>query len=566
MLKRFLTAFIFAAAMLILTSCAPYTLTFDPNGGDGEAASVVYEEAESFSLPAEPVRASYSFKGWYYDRDIWGEPFDADEVKADATLYARWERNRYSVTFNLGGGETSEGKSRDYTLLCYEGDAIAFPEVTNESRLFMGWSLDGENAADSLPDTVNADVTFTALWGKYYDRTDLVLPKLYITTKNGYNGEYMKCTIGLTASVKADEQYEFSSLSGGIKVRGNSTAGFEKKPYHIKLDMKQNMLGLGADKDWILLANYIDISLMRNWTVFELSKHFQDIYTSDSRWVHVFYNGSYDGVYLLCEQVESGKNRVDIEWDEETGAPNDPSEVGFLVEFGHPGGGDGNKTISTKTVKYKGQSWNLDGGMGEIKYPAGSDCTRQMQKYLEDYVNSVNDAIFKRDWQAFTELCDVDSFVRNFIISEYMLSNDMGWVFFFYKEPGGKLFLGPIWDFDQAAGCSEYGGATWEGWASGSPHNWFIALIETTEFRALVTQLWEESSDYLHSVPDMIRAKANEYSADIECNFMRWPYMIGYSHWRSLPDMDKFRSYEEHVEYLCGWIEKRMTWIENRLQ
>ena len=111
-----------------------------------------------------------------------------------------------------------------------------------------------------------------------------------------------------------EEEYSFSA-SGGVKVRGNSTADGDEKPYRIKFDSKQNMLGLhnGAEyKSWVLLRSQWNLAM--DYTGFNLAKAiFQgEYYSSDCKYVDVYVNGRFKGIYLLCEQNQAADGRVDI--------------------------------------------------------------------------------------------------------------------------------------------------------------------------------------------------------------------------------------------------------------
>ena len=137
--------------------------------------------------------------------------------------------------------------------------------------------------------------------------------QLYITTNDGKDvtskEEYKPCQILLNGR-GAFSNY---SASASIRGRGNSTwEWYDKKPYRIKLDEKHKILGLDKAKHWVLLANYRDITDIMNTFVFEMGEWLGLPYTNHTRYVEVFLNGDYRGLYQLTEQVQQGKNRVDI--------------------------------------------------------------------------------------------------------------------------------------------------------------------------------------------------------------------------------------------------------------
>ncbi|MHB1155041.1 MAG: CotH kinase family protein [Eubacteriales bacterium] len=138
-------------------------------------------------------------------------------------------------------------------------------------------------------------MTFYAKWDEYYDSFLLVLPKIYITTERGKgrvnHDEYTAASVYMTNS---DEN--FSNVEAQIKGRGNSTwSEFDKKPYRIKFTKKIYLFGMGARKDWILLANVMDHSLMRNYLSFFMAHELGDPYSSEFQWVHIFLDGDYAG-------------------------------------------------------------------------------------------------------------------------------------------------------------------------------------------------------------------------------------------------------------------------------
>ncbi|MHB1155040.1 MAG: CotH kinase family protein [Eubacteriales bacterium] len=192
-----------------------------------------------------------------------------------------------------------------------------------------------------------------------------------------------------------------------------------------------------------------------------------------------------------------------------------------------------------------------------IKYPKGVDCTEKQKEYISTYANEANKAIMKKQWDEILNLVDIDTFVDNFIVTEIMLNNDMGWNFFFYKPAGGKLCLGPHWDFDQASGASAYGGETYEGWSAGSPHPCFEALVQIDEFIELLRKRWTEKYDFIHSIPEkFIDEKEIEYQYDIAANFTRWK-VFGVRHWRSVRSLDQETTYQGHIDYLKTWLTNR---------
>ena len=144
------------------------------------------------------------------------------------------------------------------------------------------------------------------------------IPVVYIDTggKGIYDKDnYVKGTIKILDPEKlySDETEFYTSM--GIRGRGNSTWSFPKKPWKVKLDSPASIFGMGADKEWCLLANYSDRTLMRNILAMKLSEICGFAWTPHMYSVHVYLNDDYQGVYTLCEHKKVSKDRVDIDLD-----------------------------------------------------------------------------------------------------------------------------------------------------------------------------------------------------------------------------------------------------------
>ncbi len=144
------------------------------------------------------------------------------------------------------------------------------------------------------------------------------IPVVYILTsennsiisKKGYTPVQMKL------DAKGYSEGELYEGSAYIKVRGNSTANLSKKPYKIKLETKSDLLGMGSSRHFVLLANAIDLTGVRNRILQNLSMNL-GMEGMKSEPVSLVINGEYMGLYDLCEQVRIGSSRVDIyDWSE----------------------------------------------------------------------------------------------------------------------------------------------------------------------------------------------------------------------------------------------------------
>jgi hypothetical protein len=263
-----------------------------------------------------------------------------------------------------------------------------------------------------------------------------------ITTENGApikgkeKDDYVNCTITVD---HPDDQWDYTG-TGRIRGRGNSTwEWYDKKPYRIKLDEKASIVGLAAEKDWVLLANFRDPTHMMNTFVFELGHVMGMPYTNHSRYMEVTLNGEYIGLYQLTEQIEQGKNRVAVDDVE-----------GVLIALDVD---DGPEHSSSKD-----NFWSEIYRMPVcVKFPEDIDVTGIKKDFaqLESAILSIrkskgNSAAIKAGMDKVRELLDVQSFIDFLIIQELVYNVELAAPrsMYMHKDKGGKWVMGPLWDFD----------------------------------------------------------------------------------------------------------------------
>ncbi|MBQ8334402.1 MAG: CotH kinase family protein [Clostridia bacterium] len=558
-----MTVFALCAVLLVLYGfwyASHPRLSFDSMGGPAVETQIVPKGEKTLPpLAGELSYEGFVLEGWYTD-ETFTSRYDGDPLEKSMTVYANWIPAEHVVTFSTNQGRIVGDSAFTVT---YGETLDTVPEIRHETYKLEGWYLDEACTVAYHPGVtiVTGDmqvyanmVTPTSLHG------DLAAPVIYIDAKdNGVNKwEYVRCTVNIES---AEDKYSRTGLKAQIRGRGNSTwEYYEKKPYRLKFDDKIDLFGMGKARDWVLLANTVDMAMLRNLTVYRMAQQFEGCkYTTDCEFVHVYLNDEYLGLYLAVEQVEEGKNRVEIgDGIDENGNPTAPEDTGFLLEIGGAGGW-GDWVFNARSVK------RVSIPAVVIKSPESNVTTEAQYNYIKNYVDEVQKAIAGDDFETLCELVDIQTFVDSFICTQYILAGDMGYCFFAYKEPGGKLCLGPLWDYDQAAGVSEHGGDNYKGYSAASPHTWYEKLIRNEQFRALVKESWMEHYDYIHGIPDMLYEIADTYKADIDLNYERWDGFLGSRQWRSLPKVDALKTYPEHVDYFVEWLNNRVAWIENDL-
>lgn len=266
---------------------------------------------------------------------------------------------------------------------------------------------------------------------------------------------YLDCSFSMTNT--ENEEYNLSVDMGeaGIRLRGNSTMGMAKKPFRIKFSEKQSLFGLTKNKSWVLLADYIDQSSIRNYTAMKIANAVYDGFSPTGTHVVLVINGNYQGVYLLCEQINENKGRTGVKSDID---PNTQTEFPFLVEMDHWALNEGIDGVDNFQFE---ELWEPMG----IKYPELEDRNLSEESdedvvfnYIKEYMWAVLYTLkyggsvtvsFREEKVTFLDLVDEDSYLTYVLINEIMGNQDNVWKsIYFYKTADGKLKFGPIWDFD----------------------------------------------------------------------------------------------------------------------
>lgn len=455
---------------------------------------------------------------------------------------------RYEVSDPAGA--TLTGKTEQtvqYGLTKTSGVSIR----VKDGYRFAGWS-DGSEETARNGDCPAADTVYTAL----IEYDTLGLPVVSLTTETfrdvASRTDYIRGTIRIA---DCEEEYQLDKMAMEIRGRGNSSWNFQKKSYRLRLSEKQNLLGLGkgAAKSWVLLANHADQSLLRNHITIEFARKLKGIdFMPATRSVDLYLNGEYRGVYLLCEQIEVGKDRVNISENPES------IKTGYFLEMTH----------------YACEPLFT---VGDIAYEIKNDLStsetlrKQQQAHIQMVIQRCYTAVCRGDEAVVRSLIDVDSAVDTYIVEELFKNKDDGWdSFYFYYDAGkeyDRLHFGPIWDFDLTGGNTDNGGDLVEGlWAGASEcitdNFWYIELMEQEWFRQLVRDRWNELRSEINQIPGRIIAKADAHTAAYARNFEKWPI---FGHWinQQPPIIMSFTTYEEHYRYYATWMQQRITWLDN---
>lgn len=268
-----------------------------------------------------------------------------------------------------------------------------------------------------------------------------------ITSKEDY--------VDMTFSIEKVDN-ELKGVTGGIRLRGNSTKGLPKKPYRIKFDEKQSLFGLEKAKSWVLLAEYKDPSAMHNFTAFTIAKQMPGLaFTPTPNKVDVFLNGEYAGLYTLCEQVQENKGRMDIEMDEITADMHELKDFNFFISMDKSAASD-ETAVLNETYFYIEEYDRYF----ELKYPEKGDFVsdEQFQNFFSQlvaYTKELMDAFATCDESYIRSETNVESLIDYLLVDQMMGEYDHMWKSFnmYYTntssdKENGKINFGPVWDYD----------------------------------------------------------------------------------------------------------------------
>ena len=349
------------------------------------------------------------------------------------------------------------------------------------------------------------------------------LPTVYVDTEGGKAITSKTQFVKAKVKIRGNEQYEgLGETSCEIRGRGNTTWTWPKKPYLIKLDEKQHIFGMHKHKRWVLLANFMDRTLMRNLVSMKVSSMTRLAWTPGCVPVELVLNGKHVGSYLLIEQVRVDNHRVNI--TEMTKDDNSGSAVtgGYLLEL------DFHFDNANQWVDPHGSNNQWSGGIPfSVKYPDSDDLTSQQLKYIKQYVYDAAEALYGKDfkdpvkgWRAYI---DEDSFIDYWIVFEVMGNHELGnpGSVFMHKDRGGKLVAGPCWDFDWGVLSYNTSPQARTGLINGSAI-WYGRLRQDPEFEAKLKARFNELLPQLETIPDYMDQCEALLTASAKLNFEMW--------------------------------------------
>ncbi len=517
----------------------------------------------------------------------------------------------------------ADGGEGGGTQRIYFANASAQPGVPVEVLTFQypifrslhyAWRVDGEltectgssytptekDLEKEITVTVSAEGVETRSLSVYCSR----LPVLYIETADGTEdvskGEYKEISYVLQGA--GEHSYDHYEGTARLKGRGNFSWEMPKRPYKLKLDQKEDLLGMGKNRHWVLVPNFQDISLMRNTLSYRLSQE-MGLTAMKTQWVSLILNGNYAGNYQLCQQIRPGGEQVPVTDLEEIShqaadaviadgmiSPDSREALREHLE-------DDLSWMSTGMFEFEGQEYpmpegvtapSLTGGfileiatnydeptkfttrLGQpvmFHSPVNAWTNRELADYGEEYVQAIEDAVWAEDGRSvfrgvsvhYSDLIDLDSLVEYWLVSEYFYNMDFGMKsVFLYKEIDEKAYMGPIWDMDFSS-RSVTGFGLCDQWAV---LNLNEACQETMWYKALVKdEMFVERAVQLYHLyrPVLQRLSENGGVIDTYYDYLYESAVANEALWFN------GRGFTEDVEeYLKPWFRDRLAWMDEQ--
>lgn len=382
--------------------------------------------------------------------------------------------------------------------------------------------------------------------------------------------------------IDRDDDGRARLLSDDLHVHGRSESNyrgtsslsmFPKRQFGVRLidedDENRNepILGMPSENNWIMHAPYDDKTLMRNAVAYRLSRD-MGRYAPRTRFVELFLHegdgpvtsGHYHGVYMLVERIKWDDNRVDI--TKVGPADNQEPEItgGYIINY-------------DRDVHFRSDERNT--GFALVR-PQDWDITPEQRNWISGYIGDLERALFGPDFddpqQGYAAWLDPESFIDHHLITEalkeidgYRLST------YLHKERGGRLVMGPVWDYNISLGNGNYLQAYNPlGWyytqisEEDYMNGWYSRLFDDPEFEKRYRERWWELRDgpfATEHITGLIRDYADLLDESRQRNFDRWQ-ILGEYVW---PNHFIGDTYDEEVDYMVDWIEQRLSWIDSRM-
>ena len=356
-----------------------------------------------------------------------------------------------------------------------------------------------------------------------------------------------------------------------MRVRGHSSREFDKKGYQLRFTeddrvtgVDVDVLGMGKGSNWVLHGPFLDKTLLRNYVAMNIFGEIMP-FTPEVRLCELFVDGQYQGVYLLMESIRRGDDRVDIRKSDPKSAP-----TSFIVKRDWLSEDSG--TAFDFLTDIMETSSPLD-----IVYPSEESITPEQRHWIERTFNAFEKALYSYDYDnggyGYWNYVDVDSFVDYFLVNELALNGDAGvYSTYFYQDLGGKLSIGPLWDFNNAFNNYMERDLSENGFLM-IDRPFYFMMTKDERFTGQVIERWRELRAGILSdqhLKDYISAAAEYLGPAIERNYAKWGYSFDCeampANQKLSPDERNPSDYWEAVDPFEDTLLARAAWMDRNIE
>ena len=419
--------------------------------------------------------------------------------------------------FTLGGMNLSNGMTCETFML-----ETGYPLEINDSQKTILWFYQSANVATMYVDTLTGNMERIHEDKNYEEIISLTL-------------------------YTVDGKINYISESNTLKGRGNATWGYDKRPYSLKLSSEADLLGMGTAENWVLLANAADETNLNNFLIYDLASRLGSLWTPECRYVDLYLNGEYSGLYLLAEKVEVGVERLNL----------DATRGDFLCKF----------DLESRWNTLRNPFFTKAGRTVELTYP--ESLLQTDDNNILSMVNQTEQIILSGTNLNAEKLIDLDSWVRRYLIDEISgnIDSDLASSYFYFSD--GVCYAGPIWDYDMSLGNSTRNQEPNSFIAKNAKKSetftspYYSALYENTSFYNRMTEIYR--TEFLPLLQQMLDGGIQNLSLYInkasQMNSIRWRSMFAVLQNQSSVTV---RSTSDLTRYLDARVAfLNHAWLEN---
>lgn len=392
-------------------------------------------------------------------------------------------------------------------------------------------------------------------WGRTYEKELVILQSaglatVYVETQSGSVRDLHKnkenSEQGTVRVITDSGSLEYSGKIDSLSCRGNSSwTETEKKSYSVTLLESADLLNLGSANRWTLLADALDETFMRNRLVYDAANAIGLKYTVNSAWVDLYLNGEYVGLYRLSERNEVHPERVDI-----------ATENSVLIS------GEMESRLIKQNIPYISTASNQ---AMRIHYPTvlSNEAVEEVSRRLQAVENAILSAedMDPVSGEKLEELIDIESFVKKYLVDEVFGNIDGGmfsqYYYFDGGDPDGKLYAGPVWDYDLSMGSDfmwqienpQAYYANRPRISQGNDSAWIYALCKKDAFVNRAVELYQE--EVLPYLDKIFYEKVHTYKVLLA----------------TAASLDKIRwggrDFYDQIDKMCEYMQERQAFLNS---